>query len=126
MLRKLSSFLFPQSMKQYHTLGQHGKKGGLHTAVELEEVVILWMGRYLKWLPTPKAIHNSCNSSLLAYAIASTTTSVSTVLLACSISAPPEKGKESAATQARRPTPTPTPGSRHPPCHYRDLFLGSN
>ena len=39
------------------------------------------MGRYLKWLPTPKAIHNSYNSSFLAYAIANTTKSVSTLLI---------------------------------------------
>ena len=36
MLGKLSSFLFPQSMGQYHTLWQHEKKGRLHTAVMLE------------------------------------------------------------------------------------------
>ena len=57
------------------------KKGRAAHYCWVREAVILWMGRYLKWLPTPKAIHNSCNSSCFAYAIASTTTSVSTVLI---------------------------------------------
>ena len=55
------------------------KKGRASPRRWVREVVILWIGRYLKCLPTPKAIHNSCNSSCFAHAIASTTTS--TVLI---------------------------------------------
>ena len=56
------------------------KKGRVSHCCCVGKVVILWMGRYLKWLPTPKAIHNSCNSNCFAYAIASNTTLASTLL----------------------------------------------